>query len=305
MLSHAATFLEFSMRTKLTIAVALLIFLTGCREFPFSMFSGNGELLAKVGKKELYKEDAAHIFTENMSPEDSAKLMKTYTDNWIKTQLKIREAEILFEKDQDDINKKIEEYRNSLLLYKYEQQYLNRFVDTLITGEQINEYYEANKDRLLLAGPIVRARVVRFPVDFRQAKKIRESFKSEKESDFLDFLDIVEKNKFKFDDFTGKWYDLNEVLRVIPFSYSEGDISKIMKNNGFYEISNSEYTYLMKIAAFKNTGETAPPETVEDIIRQTLHNRRRQELVRHKEDSLYNAGIKNKKLIINNLRNEE
>lgn len=283
----------------LPVLPAAAVLLTGCREFKFPGFGHKGELLARVGKAELFREDLGNLFTNDMSSEDSVKLLKAYVEGWVKTRLKLQKAEELFREDQADLEKQLEEYRNSLLLYKYEQQFVGRSVDTVVTQAQINDYYMENKDRYRLAGPLVKARVVRIPADFRQEKKLRELFRSSREEDYLDFADLVEKNGFKYDDFSTQWTDLSTVLQTIPYSFKERSDGGQLKEKRFYEVSDRDYRYMMKILDYKDTGEYAPVETVRDVIAKVILNQRRYDLIRSVEDSLYRTELDANNITVN------
>ena len=68
-----------------------------------------------MGDSKLFAYDVSTIFTPGLSAEDSLKLLESYVDQWVKKQLKIEEAERMFEESQEDIDRLVQEYRNSLL----------------------------------------------------------------------------------------------------------------------------------------------------------------------------------------------
>ena len=109
------------MRSILKIALLLMVTIpVSCKRFA-NPFAGGDKVLAEVGGEKLYVHDLSSIFTPDMAPEDSVKILGSYVDRWVKMQLKIQEAERMFESSQQDIDRMVEEYRNSLLTHKVDQ----------------------------------------------------------------------------------------------------------------------------------------------------------------------------------------
>ena len=144
-----------------------------CKRFA-NPFAGGDKVLAEVGGEKLYVHDLSSIFTPDMAPEDSVKILGSYVDRWVKMQLKIQEAERMFESSQQDIDRMVEEYRNSLLTHKVDQYYVDKLIDTLFTDAQISEYYRKNQADFVLDKTLLKARVVRLPRSYGPKNKIKE-----------------------------------------------------------------------------------------------------------------------------------
>ena len=162
------------MRSILKIALLLMVTIpVSCKRFA-NPFAGGDKVLAEVGGEKLYVHDLSSIFTPDMAPEDSVKILGSYVDRWVKMQLKIQEAERMFESSQQDIDRMVEEYRNSLLTHKVDQYYVDKLIDTLFTDSQIGEYYRKNQADFVLDKTLLKARVVRLPRSYGPKNKIKE-----------------------------------------------------------------------------------------------------------------------------------
>ena len=106
-------------RLFLIFSLAVVAGFVSCKRFPNPF--ANQKVLAEVGGEKLYLHDIAPIFTPDMTAEDSIKIQKSYVDQWVKKQLKIQEAEEMFRSSQEDIDRMVEEYRNSLMTHKVAQ----------------------------------------------------------------------------------------------------------------------------------------------------------------------------------------
>ena len=114
-----------TLRTKIAV-VAATLFLGGCQELPG--YFASDTTLARAGGSELKMRDVESVVPKGVTGEDSAAFMKVYIDRWVRKQLKLQEAEILFSASADDIDKMVEEYRQALLIRKLDQHYVDRSV---------------------------------------------------------------------------------------------------------------------------------------------------------------------------------
>ncbi len=129
--------------------------------------------VARVGEKYLYREDLAGIIPNRASENDSASLANRYIDSWIQKQLMLQAAERETLSDGAEINRRIEDYKYELLVYAYEKQYILDHLDSVVTDEQIQEYYNNNLDNFQLRQNIVRAIYAKVPNDTRRLNSLK------------------------------------------------------------------------------------------------------------------------------------
>ena len=82
---------RFSLKTAL---LALLVSVAGCQETP-GVFNRDA-VLARAGEHELRMREAVANLPRGVSGKDSVAFMKLFIDRWVKKQLKLDEAEVLF-----------------------------------------------------------------------------------------------------------------------------------------------------------------------------------------------------------------
>lgn len=265
---------------RLVCFFALTACLAGCNRInPFT----EGKVVARAGDKELYVSDLEGIIATGLSPQDSMRLLESYVNMWVRNQLKLHEAERTFKSSGKDIDALVEEYRQSLLTHKLDQHYINMRLDTLCSDESIDEYYEENKGEFTLDRAIVKGVVVRLPAGFRQIGDLKEMINSSGER-YQDFLDISTKNEFELTEFHS-WTDFSRLMALLPSS-AKRDYENLLSKKGVSEFRSGDDVFLVCIREIRNTGEPSPRERIEDIIRQTLINKRKQEIIRSYEDSL-------------------
>ena len=284
--------------THITLLALLgaLVLSASCNKLKLYTFD-KGEVIATVGDRELYAADIAGMIEPGLPVKDSLAALESIVDTWIRKEIKNAAAEGALSGHAHDIDEMVAQYRGALLTYKYEQDWLAGRLDTTVTAADINDYYNANRDGFRLAGPIVKARIARIPAGLRQSRKLEEMFRSERESDRGDFLNICQKNQYRTDDFSAEWTDFSTVIQHIPFSQSNFD--DFLRTRKYYEVKDDQYKYMMTIDAYRPTGDYSPMERETGNIRKIILNKRRQGLLEQLEDSLYTTARNQHRFDIN------
>ena len=108
---------------KLFAAIALLLTVTSCNLLEFR--SGD-EVVARVGENYLYKEDIKNLIPHGTSYSDSIMMVRQYINSWALKYLLLSKAEEELSKTDKDVEGELMDYRNSLLVYRYEKLYIEK-----------------------------------------------------------------------------------------------------------------------------------------------------------------------------------
>lgn len=129
------------MKSKFVIGLVFLLVFASCQ----NLKNGNGDrIVATIYDKTLYQSDLQSVLYEGISVNDSLVRTKAFIDNWIRRQLVIHQAEKNIDKSELDFTRQIEDYRSSLIIYKYESQLIEQNLDTVVSDEEIAKYMEDN-----------------------------------------------------------------------------------------------------------------------------------------------------------------
>lgn len=277
------------LRSKIAVAACGLL-LVACQELP-RYFAGDAAL-ALAGGKELRRSDVRAVVPQGLSASDSAAYMKVYVDRWVRKQLKLQEAEMLFSASAQDIDKMVEEYRQALLIRKLDQYYVDRSVDTTFTDDEIAAYYEAHKTDFRLDRHLVKGRIVRLNSRYRQAAKLKSLMGDKSPARQQDFSDLCEKNDFEVSDFRDRWIDFPEFLSYLPTLRSHS-YDSMLGTGSVQEMSDGNSDYYFTIDAVRREGESIPLERLRETIRRILFNQRQTDLIRRYEEDLYKRAVEN------------
>ena len=250
--------------------------------------------IARVFDSYLYYEDLGELVPKGASSSDSTALVTQYIDVWVKQQLMIKKAELNLKQDEMDVQKQLDEYRNNLLIYKYKDAFVKENLDTVVTQEQIAEYYHNNPDNFMLNTPAVRSIFVQIldtPEDVYNVQRLL-NFHSEKDS--LALVELCHEKAAKFETFDNHWTTLAQASNLMPTAVSEKDFA--LKAHGIIRVNEGAYVYLLKIRDFMPVGDVQPFEMAEPSISMILLNKRKAEIINKLEKSVFENAERNKNI---------
>jgi hypothetical protein len=208
-----------------------------------------------------------------------------YIDNWIKTRLLLRKAELNLTDEQLDISEEIETYRTSLLIYKYEDQLLQNKLDTAVTDTEIQSHYEANLDNFLLDEYVVKALFLKIPANAPNLYDARRWYASDREKDIQDLTNYCQKYAEKYDFFDDEWLPWSKIEKELP--KPEAAARQVALYNRI-EQDDGAYIYLVRLKEKRSPGEAAPPAIVKDRVKNIIINKRKLKFISELEKNIYN-----------------
>lgn len=129
------------MRLKFVIGFVIVLALYSCQKSDDSY----DKPVAAIYDKVLYESDLQNVVYKGISRSDSIIRTKAYIDNWIRQQLVLHQAEANIDESELNFSRQVEDYRNSLIIYKYETQYIEKNLDTVVSDIEIKRYIERNE----------------------------------------------------------------------------------------------------------------------------------------------------------------
>lgn len=242
------------------------------------------EAVAEVGTVKLYRSELNALIPKGMSAEDSVRLSRQYINTWALDQVFLVIAEEQLSKAEKDVFKELEDYRKSLLKYRYEQLYVNERLDTAVSDEDIETYYAANINRFELPRPVVKARYLRIAADSPVLPKIRKKMSSDQVQDLLDADSLAYSSALKFTTWENSWVDVASLAREFGTDYVS--VMSMMRG-GWIEMTDSmRVTSVAYVPEMVPAGETAPLEYCMSQIRDMIISTRKQALITGLEQDL-------------------
>lgn len=262
----------------------VLLLATSCREA--STLFGY-DTVVRVGRNTLSSADIAAAVPKGLSGVDSVNYVDSYIDKWIIRQLKLQEAELIFSSSEGDIDRMVEDYRQSLLIRKIEQYYLDKDVDLQITDADIEAYYNSHKGDFRLTSAVVKGYIVSFPEKFRRKEWLLQMMRSAKDESgdkFKEFEQVCLKNNFRMVKYE-EWVDFSDYLANLPLLRSANH-DKRLSERGVQQIHYDATCYAFRITDVLSAGESMPLFMAKDKIVSILTKRRQGEIIRQNEERI-------------------
>ncbi len=265
------------------IGITSLLLLASC---DFFQKKTKEVVVAECYGKYLYESDLVGIVPAGTSIMDSIQSVSTFIDSWIRRQVLIHQAENNLEKEELAFQKQIEEYRNSLVIYTYESQLINQKLDTIVSEDEIADYYEQHKEDFQLRNTMVKAAYVILDEGCPH-KETFQKLLSDLDTLLLQNIDVLAtyyavKNYLDVD----HWMRLDELTSLIPIEIFNAE--SFLKKTKYVCFEINEFTYIVRFVDYLLEESTSPLEMERDNIKSVILAHRKQALLEKMKTSLYN-----------------
>lgn len=259
--------------------------------------------LVEVSGEFLYKEDLQAALPLNISKDDSVLFAEHYIRNWIEDALLFDKAEGNIP-DNDKISKLVENYRRALIMHTYQEELVNQKLANDISEEEINAYYEKNKELFRLDNPLVKGLFIKVPLSSPDLGNVRVWYRKNNQ----DVIEKLEKyslrNAVSYDYFYDRWTSVPDVAAKIPLKVLDTDANYLNKNRNV-EVKDTAFCYFLHIEDFLGKDKQKPLDFARDEIKEILINLKRVEFINKVKEDLYQRASDRNKIIYYYLNSDE
>ena len=268
-----------------------LFFFASCKFFGDDNTDKKKDAVARVFDKYLYRSELIDVVPKGISYQDSITVAKNYIDGWIRQHIVLKKAESNLEENRKNVEKQLADYRNSLITFAYEKELIEQRLDTVVSDQEIEEYYNNNKTNFELKDNIIKVLYLKVNKKTPKLNKAKEWYKSEVPKDRQLLEDYCHQYALNFflDDNT--WLLFDDLLKEIPIKTY--DKEQFLKNNRFIEIEDSTSLYLVNIKGFKIKDSTSPINFEKENIKNLILNKRKLSLIDEMDKKAYEDAMKN------------
>lgn len=284
--------------TSILFAIVLL----SCKEkFNLSKQKADDEkVIVEYKDHFLTDRDIRLVLPKDINAEDSAKLIQAYIEEWVKKKALVDKAEEnIDELTLQQIENKIIEYRQDLLINSYNNYLIEKFVKEPISDQEIEQYYNDYKESFPLSKDIVQYRFVTVPKsDEKQAERL---FNSGKDEDFDELLKSVMLAGNPYHEKDSLWYTMDLIQAQIP-EINQADYLNQLINRRRVKITNDSMITMVRILNLKRKGTVSPYEFVKPTIKNLLLNKRKLNLLSDLQNQLYKEALNKNEIKIKNVK---
>lgn len=248
----------------------------------------NVDVLVKVKNKVLHRSILEENIPAGLSAEDSIIAAEHFIRSWINDNLLYDIASKNIN-DKENIDRLVENYRKSLLIYQYEEQLINERLTKEIDEQSLYDYYNQNKDLFKLERAIVKGLFLKVPENAPQLNDIRVLYKSTASNAREKLEKYSLSNAAIFDYFVDKWVDFNDLMGNFPKDQlNKADLTVQKKT---IEKNYNQFFYFLNITDYLLPGDNAPFEYAKTTIQEILVNQRKIDFLKKTENDLYQRAL--------------
>lgn len=259
--------------------------------------------LVEVAGEYLYREDLQAALPYHLSKDDSVLFATHYIKNWVEDVLLFDKAEGNIP-DNEKIARLVENYRRALIMHTYQEELVNQKLSNDITAEEVNAYYEKNKDLFRLGHPLVKGLFIKVPLRSPDLASVRRWYKKNNQETIEKLEKYSLRNAVSYDYFYDKWVPVSDVAAKIPLRALDIDEGYLEKNRDI-EVKDTAFCYFLHVEEFLGKDKQKPLDFAQDEIKEILINLKRVEFINQVKEDLYRRASDKDKIIYYYLNSDE
>ena len=282
---------------KQLIYIALLCFLlSAC-----SLFVETDEPVAKVGNKILTMKELSGYIPNYLDATDSSLWAEDYIKKWVQRELLLQKAEDNLKAGMKDVSRELEEYRNSLIVYRYKNELMKQKIDTIVKDIDIQKYFNEHRESFILNRNIVKAIYIKVPLEVSSPENLKDLCLSDSKDKVAKLNEFCVSYAKAYDRFNNQWVAADMVLKNTPVVITDQD--NFLQRNRFSESSDMNYYYIVCIRDYRLSGQVSPIEYVQGDIRNLILSKQKIEFLKQIEKDIYKEGLDKNKVKLYKIKN--
>lgn len=269
--------------------ILVVFFLASCESLGLQKKDTKKEQpIATVYNKQLYKDDIRDLLPKNIGKSDSVILVRNIINNWATKQLLLKKAEENnSQNDNSEINQLVKDYRQALLINGYKERLIKQQLDTVISEDEVDDYYGKNRENFRLNEELIKVRYLHFSSSLLDKKEVVSLFKKGD----IESLEDLELRQLSFKNMMlndSIWSSLENVLLKTTFSRDN-----LLKKTKFLQKEDSLGLYLIAIRDVLKRNDIAPISYIKPTVKQMILHQRKLQLIRDIEKIIIEDAIQN------------
>lgn len=257
--------------------------------------SDESTVLVESAGKQLTQRQFVKVLGEEFDPNNQRH--KTFISRWVNEQVVVKDAAQNLPENERDFSKEIEGYHNSLLKHAWEQKIIESQLDTSITKEELQAYYNANTANFELKQNIVRARYVKVEKSHPKLNLFKYWIQYKDSATREKFLELVEKYRAFTVLNDSIWQPLEELKSLVPIKLYNDE--HFLSNYRYTEAPDGEFIWIVYFVQHRLKDNVSPLNLVSDKIRNIILNKRKLAILQRHKDSILEKAKKEGEIKLN------
>ncbi|MEZ4756826.1 MAG: hypothetical protein R2817_08375 [Flavobacteriales bacterium] len=245
----------------------------------------------------LHRSELRQVIPIGTPSVDSVAMAQAFIRNWLEKQVVLNKAEANLAEADRDFEAKLLDYRNSLLLFAYEQELVKQKLDTAIAAEEMQSYLDEHKVDFALRDGLVRARWFRITwEDEREVRPLAKAFERGGPEDKSMLERWLAERSIPITDRSASWTTWAELRSELPVEQRER--AELLERDQRVVLRGQGQALFLEILEHRVPGELSPLSVVERDIRAIILNQRKLQLLERMRQDLYREATERKDIRI-------
>jgi hypothetical protein len=238
--------------------------------------------LARVGDEVLFFNEL-QLNLDGINEKDSAFLVKSYIDNWVRKRVWLKKASESVKADEPGIKEKVKEYTDFLIIQKYKEQYKYSIPDSL-SEKELTDFYQKESKNFPCLENLYKGTFIKIPKDMPGLKELKNNI-------LLDSNDVELKSyciRYAKSYYINSWFSEKVILDESALI----GLEKRIDTKSLLEKSNADFVYLIFITEKVEKGQPAPLDYIKSDLKSLIINKKHLNAIESLENEIYSEGKK-------------
>lgn len=282
--------------TRTLFGILLVSILASCQNIGDA---DHRKVIAQAYDYSLYADDLELVMPDNLSGNDSVVYAKAYINQWLFQKVELHFAVNNLQEVKVDFSRQIEDYHTSLIIYEYQKRLIKQRLDTIVTYDEVQKYYDDHKTEFTLKRNIVQVAFIKLHREDQANVKLVKKLLRDYEEEDIENLEVIAKElavNYLLD--VDTWIFFDDLTKEVPIkTYNQ---VSFLKNNRVVVEQDSLYSFLVRINDFKIADSVSPLEFEYDRIQSVIINIRKLDLINRMEKEIFQQAQEDGKIKIIN-----
>jgi hypothetical protein len=247
--------------------------------------------IARVGDAYLYFSDIKESIPKDINTEDSTILAGNLINNWVRQQVVIKIAEQNLPENAKNFESQLKDYRNSLLIYTYEDRLVQEKLDTIVSPIELEEYYKLNLENFRLNQDAFEIWYFKIPEDAPFQARIENLVSVNTLEARSELIDYCRQYALDYQFEEDYWLYEKDLLKLIS-QFEDESIFKKWKKQSFINVLVGNNIIFIGLVNSEKKGDFAPLPLIRETAESAILNKRKLDFLKEMRSDLYKAAVR-------------
>jgi hypothetical protein len=243
----------------------LLFFISACD-------NRDNPLVCEAGKQKLYQDELDMLMEFYKDDFQKEELREKVLELWIDQRLIQSEMQRKLPQIHKEQALKIDQEIYYMQLFELENAYIREHIDSVVTQEQIDEYYKSHREKYKASSYVVKALYIKIPDTLSQIEALRNVFLLKNDKDFDEVKKYGNLYATNFYLAKDKWIYFDDLVKEIPMSQQQK--KELILNRGKATFELDGYTYFINVIDYRSKRISSPLEIEKSVIKAHILKKR-------------------------------